>query len=310
MRAIQRQLLIAGTLLVPACQPARDQPAGDRPSRQPIIDMHLHAFASDWVQFFKDTSWFPPGRVTNSDSLREQTLRLLEQHTIVKAVASGTDQSVIDRWRSAAPDRIIPALVLFHPIPPDSIRARVKRGSIAALGEAVWQYQGMAPDDKRLEPYWALAEELDVPVGIHLGPGPPGVARESPYRARLGDPLLLENVLARHPRLRVFVMHAGWPLGDRMLALLTAYPQVYVDVALINTVLPRPEFHAYLRRLVDAGFGRNIMYGSDVTVWPTVIGPSIEAIETAEFLSPEQKRDILCANAARFLRLQLSLCNG
>lgn len=27
---------------------------------------------------------------------------------------------------------------------------------------------------KRLEPYYALAEELDVPVGIHTGLGPPG----------------------------------------------------------------------------------------------------------------------------------------
>jgi uncharacterized protein len=79
---------------------------------------------------------------------------------------------------------------------------------------------------------------------------------------------------------------------------------------LINTVLPPPEFHAYLRRLVDAGFGRNIMYGSDQAVWPTIIGHSLEAIETAEFLSPAQKRDILCTNAARFLRLQPSLCNG
>jgi predicted TIM-barrel fold metal-dependent hydrolase len=306
MPAMLRRLVTASSLLLFACQPAREPP----PPRQPIIDMHLHAFGSDWVGFFKDTSWFPPGRVTDSDSLREQTLRLLQQHNIVKAVASGTDQSIIERWRAAAPDRIIPALVLFHPLSTDSIRARVKRGSISVLGEAIWQYQGMAPDDKRLEPYWSLAEELDVPIGIHLGPGPPGVGREMPYRTRFGDPLLLEEVLARHPRLRLFVMHAGWPLGDRMLALLTAFPQVYVDVALINTVLPRPEFHAYLRRLVEAGFGRNIMYGSDVAVWPTTIGPSLEAIETAEFLTPEQKRDILCANAARFLRLERSLCGG
>ncbi len=141
---MRRQLLAASSLLILACQPARDPPA---PRRQAVIDIHLHAFGSDWVQFFKDTSWFPPGRVTDSDSLREQTLRQLEQHNIVKAVASGMDQSVIDRWRAAAPDRIVPALVLFHPFSTDSIRARVKRGSIGVLGEAIWQYQGMAPDD-------------------------------------------------------------------------------------------------------------------------------------------------------------------
>jgi predicted TIM-barrel fold metal-dependent hydrolase len=83
---------------------------------------------------------------------------------------------------------------------------------------------------------------------------------------------------------------------------------VYVDVAFINSFIPRAEFHAYLRRLVDAGFARNIMHGSDQVVWPQVIPRTIEAIESAEFLSAVQKRDILCANAARFFRLRAALC--
>ena len=36
---------------------------------------------------------------------------------------------------------------------------------------------------------------------------------------------------------------------------------------------------------------------------PEGIGLAVEAIEKADFLSPEQKRDILYNNAARFLRL-------
>ena len=38
-------------------------------------------------------------------------------------------------------------------------------------------------------------------------------------------------------------------------------------------------------------------------VWPGVIEPSLAAIEEADYLSEEQKRDILYNNAARFLRL-------
>ena len=45
------------------------------------------------------------------------------------------------------------------------------------------------------------------------------------------------------------------------------------------------------------------MYGSDQMIWPEVIGETIEAIEDADFLTEEQKRDILYHNAARFLRL-------
>ena len=305
MRA--RELLLA-LACVSGCQ---DDNTAAPARRQPIIDVHLHAFGADWINYFKDTSWFPPiPRATNNDSLREQTLRLLEQSNVVRAVASGVDEKIVGRWHAAAPDRIIPALVLMLGTSLDTLRAQVKAGRIQVFGEAIWQFEGLAPNDRRLEQLWSLAEELDVPVAVHLGGGPPRIQREMPFRSALGDPLLLEEVLARHPRLRIWVMHAGYPMGDRMVALLRAFPDVHVDVAGISVSVPRPEFHAYLRRLVDAGFGRNIMYGSDQAVWPAVIPYSIEGVESASFLSPEQKRDIFCNNAARFLRLEPRLCEG
>ena len=67
--------------------------------------------------------------------------------------------------------------------------------------------------------------------------------------------------------------------------------------------MSRKEFHHYLERIVDAGFGSRVMFGSDQMIWPGTIEPGIEAIESAAFLTPEQKRDILYNNAARFLRL-------
>ncbi len=84
------------------------------------------------------------------------------------------------------------------------------------------QYSGLAPNDPSLEPYFALAEELDVPVSIHVGLGPPGAAYAgSPtYRMAHSNPLLLEDVLVRHPKLRLYVMHAGWPMLDEMVGLL------------------------------------------------------------------------------------------
>jgi uncharacterized protein len=58
-----------------------------------------------------------------------------------------------------------------------------------------------------------------------------------------------------------------------------------------------------LKRIVEAGFGKRVMFGSDQMNWPCSIESGIEAIELAEFLSEDQKRDILYINAARFLRL-------
>jgi uncharacterized protein len=71
----------------------------------------------------------------------------------------------------------------------------------------------------------------------------------------------------------------------------------------ISWVIPRAEFHAYLRRLVEAGFGKRVMFGSDLMIWPDTLRLAIEAVESASFLTAEQKRDILYNNAARFLRL-------
>ena len=55
--------------------------------------------------------------------------------------------------------------------------------------------------------------------------------------------------------------------------------------------------------LVNAGFCKRIMFGSDNMVWPQAIEIGIDAINKAPFLTVGQKRDILFNNAARFLRL-------
>ena len=122
-------------------------------------------------------------------------------------------------------------------------------------------------------------------------------------RAAFGSPLLLEDALVRHPKLRVYIMHAGYPFLADTIAFLHAHPQVYADLAEINWIIPQAEFHEYLRRLVQAGFGDRLMFGSDQMWWPGAIGRAVEAIEAASFLTHEQKRDIFYNNAARFLRL-------
>ncbi|MFL5745439.1 MAG: amidohydrolase family protein, partial [Niastella sp.] len=55
--------------------------------------------------------------------------------------------------------------------------------------------------------------------------------------------------------------------------------------------------------LVNAGFEKRILFGSDNMLWPGTIKIGIDNINNAPFLSAEQKRDILFNNAARFLRL-------
>ena len=102
-----------------------------------------------------------------------------------------------------------------------------------------------------------------MPVAVHMGPGPAGAAYDSStvpfkspsFRMAFGDPLMLEEVLLRHKRLRLSVMHAGWPRLESMVALLYAHPSVYVDLAGLQTqaLVPRA---AYLPALARSGGGR------------------------------------------------------
>ena len=131
-------------------------------------------------------------------------------------------------------------------------------GSSGPIGPLLAQSDGIAADDARLEPYWSLAEELDRPIAVALGPEPSG--RTSPrYRVALGDPLRLEGVLARHPKLRIVVVGGGWPFGDSMAGLMKRYSQVSADIRPLVGALPDAELQAYVRRLADAGLGARIV---------------------------------------------------
>jgi predicted TIM-barrel fold metal-dependent hydrolase len=246
---------------------------------------------------------------TTDDSLKQMTLSVLNRHNVY-AVTSG-DLEVVREWKQQAPDRIINSidwnfgLATRTGLTVDSLEKLFKSGEFKLFGEITIQYEGFSASDSAFEPYLAMAERLDIPVGIHVGCGPPGTPYNfaKDYRARLHSPLLLEEALLRHPKLRIYAMHAGWPMLDDMLATLYTHPQLYVDLGVICYMIPKKEFYFYLERLVNAGFGKRIMFGSDNMVWPEAIEIGIKTINQASFLSTAQKRDILFNNAARFLRL-------
>ena len=43
------------------------------------------------------------------------------------------------------------------------------------------------------------------------------------------------------------------------------------NIGVIDWVLPRSEFHTYLRRIVEAGFADRVLFGSDQMVWPDAL---------------------------------------
>ncbi|MEO5808717.1 MAG: amidohydrolase family protein [Sphingomicrobium sp.] len=275
----------------------------------PIIDVHSHAYAADarWAARAPNPATGEPLTAIGEEAQRRETNAEYRRRGVIRALVDddghGADREAGRRSVSADPVRMRLGIDPSELTP--KVLARIRElhaaGELTAIAEVAAQYYGVGPDDPRMEPLWALAEELNLPVGIHMGLGPPGVNQEAPnMRMRLGNPLLLEDVLIHYPKLRVYIMHAGWPFSEELLAMLHSFPNLYVDVAVIDWAIAKPEFYTYLRRIVEAGFGERVMYGSDQMVWPDAVSISIDRIQAAPFLSTKQKRDILFNNAVRF----------
>lgn len=313
---------LVATLIGCQSDHARDAARAGPAARRPIIDMHLHASTFEEFGSWSNenrpphpTTGKPPEAKTSADILR-LTLEAMDRYNIKLGMLSGRLETVY-AWKAKAPDRFLASVEFggrpasdakaLDPTPSlDSLRREQAAGRLQGLGEITSPYEGIDFDGPELAPYFALAAELKMPVGVHTGlTFPDAVHTCCPsYRIERGNPVHLDEVLARNPSLRLYLMHMGDVWQESTLAILHMYPQVYIDVAAMDWgAIPREQFYANLQGLIRAGFGKRIMFGSDQMVWPELIGQAIEAIESAPFLSEQEKHGIFYNNAARFLGL-------
>ncbi len=323
MRGTQRLLLAAVFL------------SGAAEAQHPIIDVHVHASlptmngpipssmcvplvpslpapttAKAWPMQLMGATRNPtcddpiPTPETPRKMLKA-VIKELERNNAV-GILSGPP-GLVNEWKAAAPDRFIKSLqlnVVRDPYSAEQAREFFKDGGFLVLGEVSNQYVGVSPENEKMMPYWAMAEEMNIPVQIHMGSGPPGAAALYPdYRVAHGNPLLLEPVLAKHPGLRISIMHMAEGFNDELVMMLWTYPQLYVDIGGIMWGKGTNYFYGQLRDLVNAGYANRLMFGADAMNWPGLISKSIEIMDGADFLTPEQKQDIFFNNAVRFFGL-------
>ncbi|MEM9838087.1 MAG: amidohydrolase family protein [Pseudomonadota bacterium] len=301
----------------------------------PILDMHIHTSSADengppglpvcpgifvrlpprepakpWGVQFMDVFAEPRcdepiyGAPTD-EAVLEQTLEVVRRRNII-GVLSGPPDRVLS-WLEVEPHHFLPGVQLRigrDDLSPDDYAKLFADGPFMSLGEISNQYAGIGPLDERMAPYWAMAEKADVPALIHMGYGPPGAGGLFPaYRLSHSNPALLEDILIRHPNLRIGIMHMGEPYYDEAIGVLSIYPNVFIDIGGASWSHGRAHFWRVLKMFVDAGHADRLMFGSDGMNWPGLIEPALAAIEEAPFLTDEQRRDILYNNAARFLKL-------
>ncbi|WP_026730504.1 amidohydrolase family protein [Flavobacterium denitrificans] len=179
------------------------------------------------------------------------------------------------------------------------VEEQIKIGKIDFIGEILNQYYGISPSDKLLYPYYELAEKYNLPVGIHSGLAGPNHGCPN-FRVSMGSPILMEDLLLKFPKLKVWIMHAGSPFLEDTIGIMSVYQNVYTDISVISNpyIVSYDDFRATMKRLIDAGLENRLMFGSD----NGDIKKAIESVDKLDFLSLEQKEKILHKNAEHFFK--------
>ena len=268
-------------------------------SQTKIIDMHIHSYTeSDFGGREPATDHYGNKGSANSAMHLSATFAAFKKFNIVKAVVSGNPESV-ESW--AAKDNgqiVIKGILMFAPgdYGIDSIKFEqmIKDKKIEVFGEVAPYYSGTTLSDAAWQPYLRICEKYDIPVGVHTGGGDPGGTYSwSPKaRLRLADPYLIEDVLVRYPKLRIYLMHAGgedWP--EHAIRLMAYYKQLYIDLAVVLWVEPNTQRYikGLLKNIKEAGYLNRVMFGSDQMLWPDAIERSIRFLNSLNFLTKKEK---------------------
>ena len=152
-------------------------------------------------------------------------------------------------------------------------------------------YQHFYPNETKLYPLYAKAQELGIPVLLHTGS-----SIFTGARLKYGDPLYLDDVAVDFPELKLLQAHSGRPFWyEKALAVARIHANVYMEVS----GLPPQNLLTYFPELER--IAHKVVYGSD---WPGVptIKENISALQALK-IKDEAKRKILGENAATLLNL-------
>ncbi len=229
-------------------------------------------------------------------------------------------------WCSDHPDRFValssPALQ-FPELAAEQLDYAVNklghRGA-SILGHA----EGETPSTEKYDPFWAKAQELDVPVFMHPdgsrniiqpgvldGTGGLGNVIGNPLETTLFlSRLIFDGTLDRFPRLKVIGAHGGGYLPSYLgrsevacarggtTCVNTKSPSEYMrDQILVDTMVFNEEG---LRHLVAVAGASQVVYGTDIPfVWPD----TLDLVVDSPSLSDAEKEAILGGNLTRLLKI-------
>ncbi len=276
--------------------------------------MHAHSYSDkDFGEREPASDYYGNKGSANAELHRKATFAAFKKWKVVKAMVSGNPESVENWVLKDSNHLVIKGILMFTPgdYGMDTIRFEqmIKDKKIEVFGELAPYYAGATLSDSAWQPYLRICEKYDIPVSVHTGGGDPGGTYSWSPRARLkfGDPYLIEDVLVKYPKLRIYLMHNGgedW--HEHALRLMAYYPQLYTDIAVMLWVEPNTQraVTQFLKNAKHAGYLNRVMFGSDQMIWPYAIEKSIKFLNSLPFLTGQDKEDIFYNNAAKFLLLK------
>jgi predicted TIM-barrel fold metal-dependent hydrolase len=141
------------------------------------------------------------------------------------------------------------------------------------------------------------AERLEMPVLVHTG-----ITFSNRFSIMYNQPLLLDDVARKYPRLNICLAHLGWPWVLDAVTVAIRNPNVYLDTAgtfagtpiesirQITTLIPA--------RLIENMLGEKLMFGSD---FPRIEMNKMFAAVSSLSVRKDVLEAILLRNALAFL---------
>lgn len=270
----------------------------------PIIDFHVHLGKSDmylpWVKDYFGTT--DPKRAAEIDHYINPAgmVQLLEENGLDYAVALGEVNplstgvvpnefvaELCKQVKSFIPFGNINPFIATHP--EQELERLVKEMGIRGV-KLLPSYQYFYPNDPRVYPIYARAQQLGIPVMFHLGS-----SVFTGVRLKYVDPIHIDDVAVDFPNLKLIMSHSGRGFWyDTAFHMAKVHKNVYMEIA----GLPPQNLLSYFPDLEENS--DKIIFGSD---WPGAnIKKNIDAIKRLP-LADSTKRKILGDNAVRVLEL-------
>ena len=158
--------------------------------------------------------------------------------------------------------------------------------------------QGFAPNDPQFYPLYAEIESLGVPALFHTGqtgigaglPGGRGI------KLRLSDPMLVDDVAADFPELKIILAHPSVPWAASSISIATHKANVFIDLSGWSPKYFPPE----LVRAANSLLQDKVLFGTDYPLLtPQRWLSDFEALD----IKPQVRPKILKDNAVKLLGL-------